>query len=79
MQGPMLPDPVEVLATVPMGDSIKLIARSEALKRFIVEEGVGKDGRYWKLAQSLSALYSSGSEEKRWVDDVLARKNGLGF
>ncbi len=53
--------------------------RSEALKRFIVEEGVGKDGRFWKLAQSLSALYPSGSEEKRWVDGVLARKKGLGF
>jgi putative DNA methylase len=53
--------------------------RSEALKRFIVEEGVGKDGRFWKLAQSLSALYPSVSEEKRWVDGVLARKKGLGF
>ena len=53
--------------------------RSEALKRFIVEEGVGKDGRYWKLAQSLSALYPAGSEEKRWVDGVLTRKKGLGF
>ena len=53
--------------------------RSEALKRFIVEEGVGKDGRFWKLAQSLSALYPAGSEEKRWVDGVLARKKSLGF
>jgi hypothetical protein len=92
----MLPEPVEVIAAVPMGDAIKLIARgldtnlvhqsmilfgagrSETLKRFIVEEGVGKDGRYWKLAQSLSALYPSGSEEKRWVDGALARKKGLG-
>lgn len=53
--------------------------RSEALKRFVVEEGVGKDGRFWKLAQSLSALYPAGSDEKRWVDGVLARKKGLGF
>lgn len=53
--------------------------RSEALKRFIVEEGVGKDARFWKLAQSLSALYPSGSDEKRWVDGVLARKKSLGF
>ncbi len=53
--------------------------RSEALKRFVVEDGVGKDGRFWKLAQSLSALYLSGSEEKRWVDGVLARKKSLGF
>ena len=53
--------------------------RSEALKRFVVEEGVGKDARFWKLAQSLSALYPSGSDEKRWVDGVLARKKSLGF
>ncbi len=50
--------------------------RSEALKRFIVEDGVGKDGRFWKLAQSLSAPHPAGSEEKRWVDGVLARKSG---
>jgi len=53
--------------------------RSEALKRFLVSEGAGKDARFWKLAQSLSALYPSGSEEKRWVDGVLARKKSLGF
>jgi hypothetical protein len=53
--------------------------RGEALKRFIVEEGVGKQPQFWKLAQSLSALYPSGTDEKRWVDGVLARKKGLGF
>lgn len=53
--------------------------RSEALKRFLVEEGVGHDARFWKLAQSLSALYPTGTDEKRWVDGVLARKKGLGF
>lgn len=53
--------------------------RGEALKRFLVEDGVGKDGRFWKLAQSLSALYPTGADEKRWVDGVLARKKGLGF
>lgn len=53
--------------------------RGEALKRFLVEGGVGRDGRFWKLAQSLSALYPSGIDEKRWVDGVLARKKGLGF
>jgi hypothetical protein len=41
--------------------------------------GAGNDARFWKLAQSLSALYPTGSEEKRWVDGVLARKKGLGF
>jgi adenine-specific DNA methylase len=53
--------------------------RSDALKRFLVEEGAGKDGRFWRLAQALSALYPPGTEEKRWVDGVLARKKGLGL
>jgi hypothetical protein len=53
--------------------------RSDALKRFLVEDGVGRDARYWRLAQALSALYPAGTDEKRWVDGVLARKKGLGF
>jgi len=53
--------------------------RGEALKRFLVEDGVGHNPLYWRLAQSLSALYPSSSEEKRWVDGVLARKKSLGF
>jgi adenine-specific DNA methylase len=53
--------------------------RGEALKRFLVEDGVGRDQRFWRLAQALSALYPAGTDEKRWVDGVLARKKGLGF
>ena len=53
--------------------------RAEAMKRFLVEDGAGSDGRFWKLAQTLSALYPAGSDEKRWVDGVLARKKGLGL
>lgn len=53
--------------------------RSAAMKRFLVEDGVGREERFWKLAQSLSALYPTGTEEKRWVDGVLARKKGLGL
>lgn len=53
--------------------------RADALKRFLVEEGVGKQAQFWKLGQALSALYPGSSEEKRWVDGVLARKKGLGF
>ena len=53
--------------------------RSDALKRFLVDDGIGKDVRFWKLAQSLSALYPPGTDEKRWVDGVLARKKGLGL
>jgi adenine-specific DNA methylase len=53
--------------------------RGEALKRFVVEDGVGQDGKFWRLAQALSALYPSATEEKRWVDGVLARKKQFGF
>ena len=53
--------------------------RSEALKRFLVEDGAGNNTRFWTLAQALSALYPSSTDEKRWVDGVLARKKGLGF
>ncbi len=53
--------------------------RSEALKRFLIEEGVGREPRFWKLAQALSALYPEGTAEKRWVDGVHARKKGMGF
>jgi adenine-specific DNA methylase len=53
--------------------------RGEALKRMLVDDGAGREARFWKLAQALSALYPSQTEEKRWVDGVLARKKGLGF
>jgi adenine-specific DNA methylase len=53
--------------------------RSEAIKTLLVHNGIGKDQRFWTLAQSLSALYPPGTDEKRWVDGVLARKKGLGL
>ncbi|MAO24325.1 MAG: adenine-specific DNA methylase [Phycisphaerae bacterium] len=53
--------------------------RGEALRRFLVDDGIGKDTRFWKLAQALSALYPASTDEKRWVDGVLARKKGLGL
>jgi len=59
--------------------------RSEAMRRFLVDDppaggqAVGNHPRFWSLAQALSALYPSNSDEKRWVDGVLARKKGLGF
>jgi len=53
--------------------------RSDALKMFLVDNGAGKDPRFWRLAQALSALYPKSSEEKRWVDGVLAKKKGLGL
>lgn len=53
--------------------------RGEALKRFLVDDGVGRDDPFWRLAQALSALYPASTDEKRWVDGVLARKKGLGL
>jgi len=53
--------------------------RGEALKRFLVDDGAGRDARFWKLANALLALYPKSSEENRWVDGVLARKKGLGL
>jgi hypothetical protein len=53
--------------------------RSEALRRFLVDEGVGRDERFWRLSQVLSYLYPAGSDERRWIEGVLARKKGLGF
>ena len=53
--------------------------RGEALRRFLVDEGVGRDERFWRLAQALSALYPAGTDERRWVEGVQARKKGLGF
>jgi putative DNA methylase len=53
--------------------------RGEALKRLLVEDGIGRDQRFWRLADALSKLYPPNSDEKRWVDGVLARKKGLGF
>jgi putative DNA methylase len=51
--------------------------RGEALKRFLAEDGAGTDARFWKVAQSLSALYPPGTDEKRWVDGLLARRKSF--
>lgn len=53
--------------------------RSDALKRFLTEEGVGQDQRFWRLAQALSSLYPPNSEERRWVEGVQGYKKGLGL
>ncbi len=77
MQGPPLG--ATVLDRVHQAMILFAAGRSEAIKRFLVEDGAGTDARFWKLAQSLSALYPKESDEKRWVDGVLARKKGWGF
>jgi hypothetical protein len=53
--------------------------RTEALKRFLVEDGAGKDDRFWKLAQSLTSLYPKDTDERRWVEAVQTYKKSLGF
>lgn len=53
--------------------------RSEALRAFLVEDGAGRDERFWRLADSLSALYPRGSDERRWVEGVSARKKSFGL
>lgn len=53
--------------------------RTDALKRFLVDDGIGADTRFWRLADSLLRLYPKNTEEYRWLDGLLARKKGLGF
>ena len=53
--------------------------RGEALRRFLVDDGVGNDQRFWGLANALAMLYPKNVEEKRWAEGVMARKKGLGF
>jgi len=53
--------------------------RSQALRRLLVDQGVGHDEQFWRLANALSALYPPASQEKRWVDGLLARRKGLGL
>jgi len=53
--------------------------RTEALKRFLVEDGAGNDDRFWKLAQSLTSLYPKETDERRWVEAIQTYKKSLGF
>ena len=52
---------------------------TEALKRFLSEDGAGRDDRFWKLAQALNALYPQNTDERRWVEAVQTYKKSLGF
>jgi adenine-specific DNA methylase len=51
----------------------------DSLKRFLLDEGVGKEASFWILADALSKLYPTGSEEKRLVDGMITRRKGLGL
>ena len=53
--------------------------RGELLKRFLVEDGIGKDARFWKLAQSLSALYPNRMRRKTLGGWRVGEKKRTGF
>ncbi len=53
--------------------------RGEVLRRLLVDQGVGRDSQFWRLADALSRLYPPSSPEKRWVDGLLARRRTLGL
>ena len=72
---PILSD--TTLDRVHQGMILFAAGRGEALKQLFVNEGAGNDPRIWSLAQALSALYPPTTDEKRWVDGLLARKKGL--
>jgi putative DNA methylase len=68
-----------VLDRVHQGMILFAAGRNEALKRFLVTDGAGQDRRFWHLADALCKLYPPGTEERRWIEGVMARKKGLGF
>lgn len=68
-----------ILDRVHQGMLLFASQRGEALRRFLVDDGVGKDARFWKLANSLNKLYPAGSAERIAVEGVLARKKSFGF
>lgn len=55
------------------------LGRTAMLRRFLAEDGVGRDERFWKLAQALNALYPQGTEERRWLEGLQAHKKSLGL
>lgn len=51
--------------------------RSDALRRLLGESGYATDERFMRLARSLTALYPARSQEKRWLDGVIAAAKGV--
>ncbi len=49
--------------------------RGDGLKSFLQE--IGQDQGFWSLAQALNSLYPVGSDERRWVEGILARKKSM--
>jgi len=55
------------------------LGRTAMLRKFLTEDGAGRDERFWKLAQALNALYPTSAEERRWLEGVQAYKKSLGL
>jgi adenine-specific DNA methylase len=55
------------------------LGRTAILRKFLTEDGAGRDERFWKLAQALNALYPQNTEERRWLEGVQAYKKSLGL
>jgi hypothetical protein len=53
--------------------------RGELVKRFLVDEGVGKEARFWKPTDNPKKLCPTGSEDRRRVEVVLGHKLGQGL
>jgi len=51
--------------------------RGDGLKSFLQE--IGQDQGFWSLSQALNSVYPVGSEERRWVEGVMARKKSMGL
>lgn len=80
--GELEPAPAATLTTLDRVHQAMILfaaGRSEALRRLVVDDGIGRDPRFWKLASALAPLYPRGSDERRWVEGLLGRKKALGF
>ncbi|MBF0121420.1 MAG: DUF1156 domain-containing protein [Desulfobacterales bacterium] len=53
------------------------LGRTSILRKFLAEDGVGKDELFWKLAQALNSLYPQNTEERRWLEGVQAYRKSL--
>jgi|GEM_PF-2652729 len=64
------------LDRVPQSVAIFASGRGEALKRFLVDDGVGQGAGFWKLAQALSVHYSlEPMRNAGWMERWLVRRD----
>jgi hypothetical protein len=47
-------------------------SRGDALRRLLSQPGYGSDAAFRRLAQALAQLYPTRSDERRWVEGVIA-------